>query len=97
MTAIPEAIMDEARRLIAKIEGCTCMDCEDAVAESLLAAEQRGAERAAQVAERDVDWSRFGKGEIHEAWEGGPDAARDYRIGIVAGRAIAAAIRNTKD
>lgn len=64
------------------------------IAAALIVAEKRGKEEAAKIAERDVDWSRFGKGEIHEAWEGGADAARDYRLGIVSGRSIAAAIRS---
>ena len=50
-------------------------------------------ERCAKVAERDADWSRFGKKEIGQ-WEGGPDGARDYRLSIAAGRAIASAIRS---
>ena len=49
-------------------------------------------EQCAEVAGRDVDWVRFGTGAI-EQWDGGPDAVRDYRLGIAAGRAIAAAIR----
>lgn len=49
-------------------------------------------ERCASLAERDVDWSAFGKNAI-EQWDGGPDAVRDYRIGIATGRTIAAAIR----
>lgn len=49
-------------------------------------------ERCAEVAGRDVDWVRFGTGAI-EQWDGGPDAVRDYRLGIAAGRAIAVAIR----
>ncbi len=47
---------------------------------------------AAAIAELDADWSAFGKRDI-EPWDTGPDAVRDYRLGIVAGRAIAAAIR----
>lgn len=53
-------------------------------------------EEAAEVAERDADWSAFGRGNI-EQWQGGPDGARDYRLGIAAGRAIAAAIRKLKE
>ena len=49
-------------------------------------------DRCAEVAGRDVDWVRFGTSAI-EQWDGGPDAVRDYRLGIAAGRAIAAAIR----
>lgn len=49
-------------------------------------------EAAAQIAERDCDWSAFGKSSLPE-WDGGPDGVRDYRIGIATGRAIAAAIR----
>ncbi|WP_374290134.1 hypothetical protein [Paenirhodobacter enshiensis] len=49
-------------------------------------------EAAAQIAERDCDWSAFGKAGIPE-WDGGPDGIRDYRLGIRVGRAIAAAIR----
>jgi hypothetical protein len=52
-------------------------------------------EEAAKVAERDVDWSLFGKRDIPQ-WDGGPDGIRDYRIGIAAGRAIAAEIRALK-
>lgn len=50
-------------------------------------------EEAALIAERDTDWSRFGKKDVGQ-WEGGPDGARDYRIGIASGRAIAAAVRS---
>lgn len=53
---------------------------------------KRGLERAAEIARLDVDWSRFGKQEVHEPWENGPDDARDYRVGIVAARSIATAI-----
>lgn len=49
-------------------------------------------EEAAKVAERDVDWTVFGKRDL-EQWEGGPDSHRDYRLGVRVGRAIAAAIR----
>lgn len=49
-------------------------------------------EEAARIAELDADWSRFGKGDI-EPWGNGPDGVRDYRLGIVTGRSIAAAIR----
>lgn len=50
-------------------------------------------ERCAKVAERDADWSKFGKRDVFQ-WEDGPDGARDYRLGIAAGRSIAAAIRS---
>lgn len=53
-------------------------------------------EEAAGVCERDVDWPAFGKVGI-EQWDGGPDAVRDYRIGIVSARAIAASIRALKE
>ncbi len=49
-------------------------------------------EECTQLAERDVDWSRFGKAGVGQ-WDGGPDDVRDYRIGIATGRTIAAAIR----
>ena len=62
------------------------------IARALVGAERRGIERAAKVAERDVDWSAFGKRDVGQ-WDGGPDSLRDYRLGIVSGRAIAAAIR----
>jgi hypothetical protein len=52
-------------------------------------------EEAAKVAERDVDWAGFGKRDI-EQWDGGPDAVRDYRLGIVAARSVAASIRALK-
>ena len=52
-------------------------------------------EDAARAAERDCDWTAFGKAGIEE-WDGGPDGVRDYRLGIRAGRAIAAAIRAMK-
>lgn len=54
---------------------------------------QAAIEEAARVAERDVDWTGFAARRIDEQWEMGPDGARDYRVGIAAGRAIAAAIR----
>lgn len=50
-------------------------------------------ERCAEIAGRDVDWTRFGKRDL-EPWESGRDDIRDYRLGIVTGRAIAATIRN---
>ena len=53
-------------------------------------------EDAARAAERDCDWTAFGKAGIEE-WDGGPDGVRDYRLGIRAGRAIAAAIRALKE
>ncbi|MGF6157824.1 hypothetical protein M2267_003083 [Ensifer sp. KUDG1] len=53
---------------------------------------RKGLSEAAGIAELDADWSAFGKKDI-EPWDTGPDAVRDYRLGIVAGRAIAAAIR----
>lgn len=49
-------------------------------------------ERCAETAALDVDWTSFGKREI-EQWDGGPDAVRDYRLGIAAGRSISTAIR----
>lgn len=49
-------------------------------------------EDAAQIAERDVDWTNFGKQNI-EQWDGGPDEIRDYRLGINTGRVIASTIR----
>jgi len=49
-------------------------------------------ELCAETAALDVDWASFGKREI-EQWDGGPDAVRDYRLGIAAGRSIATAIR----
>lgn len=55
-------------------------------------AERAGREAAARVAEMDCDWVGFGKAGL-EQWDGGPDVVRDYRLGIRAGRAIAAAIR----
>ena len=49
---------------------------------------------AAQIAERDVDWTCFGKRDIENwPWEGGRDGVRDYRLGLIAARSIAAAIR----
>ncbi|MQB09577.1 hypothetical protein DXT96_06870 [Agrobacterium sp. ICMP 6402] len=55
-------------------------------------ARAKALEEAAKVSERDVDWSAFGKRDI-QPWENGDDSVRDYRLGIAAGRAIAAAIR----
>ncbi len=49
-------------------------------------------EAAAKVAERDVDWTTFSKRGL-EQWDSGPDAGRDYRLGIRIGTVIAAAIR----
>ncbi|HEV7319443.1 MAG TPA: hypothetical protein VGO04_12645 [Ensifer sp.] len=61
--------------------------------QSLIDEARAGAFReAAAVAELDADWSAFGKKNL-EPWDTGPDTVRDYRLGIVAGRAIAAAIR----
>ena len=53
-------------------------------------------EDAARAAERDCDWTAFGKAGIEE-WDGGPDSVRDYRLGIRVGRAIAAAIRALRE
>lgn len=53
---------------------------------------RKGLSEAAGIAELDADWSAFGKKDI-EPWDTGPDAVRDYSLGIVAGRAIASAIR----
>lgn len=64
----------------------------DQVAAMLTTQRKNALEEAARVAERDVDWACFGKKGI-EQWDGGPDAVRDYRLGIVAGRSIAATIR----
>ncbi len=55
-------------------------------------ARAKALEEAAQIAERDVDWSAFGKRDI-QPWENGNDSVRDYRLGIATGRAIAASIR----
>ncbi|MCD4660431.1 hypothetical protein [Agrobacterium sp.] len=55
-------------------------------------ARDKAIEEAAQVAERDVDWSAFGKKDV-QPWENGNDSIRDYRLGIATGRAIAASIR----
>lgn len=57
-----------------------------------LECEARQIERCAKVAERDVHWTRFGQADL-DPWEGGADGYRDYRLGIIAGRSIAAAIR----
>lgn len=76
---------------------CLTDDCRGQAA-TLLAAirpaiERAALERAAVVAEGDADWSAFGKTNI-EPWDTGPDAIRDYRLGIATGRAIAARIRS---
>ena len=55
-------------------------------------ARAKALEESAQVAERDVDWSAFGKRDI-QPWKNGNDSVRDYRLGIATGRAIAASIR----
>lgn len=100
MTTIPERIREEARKTLdgmaVAFNGTGGFKVlQERIAQALLAAEKLGREEAAKIAERDVDWTRFGKGEVHEPWENGPDDARDYRVGIVAGRSIAAAIRST--
>jgi hypothetical protein len=59
-------------------------------------ARNKALEDAARAAERDCDWTAFGKAGIEE-WDGGPDGVRDYRLGIRAGRAIAAAIRALRE
>lgn len=91
---LTDELMQRAAKLIQDIDGIASQGSIYVVSRALYEAEKRGREEAAKIAERDVDWSRFGKGEIHEAWEGGADAARDYRLGIVSGRSIAAAIRS---
>lgn len=52
-------------------------------------------ERAAQTAEIDADWTRFGKPNTFQ-FEDGVDPIREYRIGIAVGRAIAGQIRLLK-
>ena len=69
-----------------------CDDAERSARAAIRAVSPLLIEQCAEVAGRDVDWVRFGTGAI-EQWDGGPDAVRDYRLGIAAGRAIAAAIR----
>ncbi len=49
-------------------------------------------EEAAQIAERDVDWSAFGKKEIGPRKDG-DDSLRDYRLGILVGRVISSHVR----
>lgn len=63
---------------------------------SLATVRNEALEDAARAAERDCDWTAFGKAGIEE-WDGGPDGVRDYRLGIRAGRAIAAAIRALRE
>ena len=69
-----------------------CDDAERSARAAICAVSPLLIEQCAEVAGRDVDWVRFGTGAI-EQWDGGPDAVRDYRLGIAAGRAIAVAIR----
>ena len=82
---------------------CVCQHCQrvtvvpqETVRQLLSEAEKeiraKTLEDAAAVAERDVDWSAFGKRDI-QPWENGNDSVRDYRLGIATGRAIAASIR----
>lgn len=52
-------------------------------------------EQAAKIAEIDADWTAFGKPKTFQ-FKDGPDAVREYRLGLVAGRAIAAQIRRLK-
>ena len=52
---------------------------------------QRGVRDAAEIAGRDVDWTKFGTKDL-QPWETGPDSLRDYRLGIAVGRSISAAI-----
>ena len=51
-----------------------------------------GRDAAASIAESDTDWSAFRRDDI-EPWDTGPDAIRDYRLGIATGGVIAAQIR----
>lgn len=94
---IPEDVWEVARLEAVKIVEAITQEPTDwavyVVAESISRAILAERERCAEVAERDADWSKFGKKEIDQ-WEGGPDGARDYRLGIAAGRAIASAIRS---
>ena len=94
-----EAWVEAVARALCKADGWTSRDVAHAwkAYRSLARAAIRALapliiERCAEVAGRDVDWVRFGTGAI-EQWDGGPDAVRDYRLGIAAGRAIAVAIR----
>jgi len=84
---IPQDVWETAQSSIA--EGMRSTNIPEAVARAILAER----ERCAKVAERDADWSKFGKRDVFQ-WEDGPDGARDYRLGIAAGRSIAAAIRS---
>lgn len=88
---------DEIERLTRELAKLRAVSTDKARAwDALNATFERGRRKglgeAAGIAELDADWSAFGKKNI-EPWDTGPDAVRDYRLGIVAGRAIAAAIR----
>ena len=82
-------VFDEAADRCVEIVLALITPDAQAALDRVVAAER---ERCARVAENDVDWSRFGKRDL-EPWETGMDGIRDYRLGIVAARAIAAAIR----
>ncbi|MFD1944691.1 hypothetical protein [Paradevosia shaoguanensis] len=84
---IPQDVWETAQSSIA--EGMRSTNIPEAVSRAILAER----ERCAKVAERDADWSKFGERDVSQ-WEDGPDGARDYRLGIAAGRSIAAAIRS---
>ncbi len=62
------------------------------LAEANLKGWNEAKEAAASLAERDVDWTKFGKPLTHP-FEGGSDSVREYRLGIVTGQVIAMAIR----
>ena len=92
----------EAALRIRELEGrdalrsITAFEMEKRMAElegKAASARKEALEEAAKVAERDADWTRFGKQEVVQQFEGGYDSIREYRLGIIAGRAIAAAIR----
>lgn len=97
MSEIPDDIIERAAELHCSLNLLSYLsfvppEGAELIERALLGERLAERERCAKVAERDVDWAAFGKRDI-EQWDGGPDAVRDYRIGIAAGRAIAAAIR----
>ena len=94
-----EAMVEAVARALCKADGWTSRDVAHAwkAYRSLARAAIRALapliiERCAETAALDVDWAAFGKRDI-EQWDGGPDAVRDYRLGIAAGRSISTAIR----
>lgn len=77
--------IDEAKRLIHRDGRCADLESIVRNLEAAIATERK---RCAEIARRDVDWTRFNKHEI-EQWEVGADGVHEYRLGVKVGEMIA--------